>query len=115
MGKLLVEDDVQSIGAVGKHVKEEKLDETQARPSLNFSNKSNGEFSYLNRMVRSRHKVKDSSEVELLKKVVEIVCKTKPMEDGDALRLIFVHVSIFGKNFVELVDTRATHSFLSKK
>ena len=70
---------------------------------------------YLKKEVRSKHKLIDSSEAELLKKVVEVRHKIKPRGDGDALKLSFVQVTVHGKKFAALVDTRATHSFLSKK
>ena len=62
-----------------------------------------------------KHKSMDSSEVELLKKVAEVICKMKPKEDGDALKLSFVQVTVCGKRFAALVDTGTTHSFLSRK
>lgn len=62
-----------------------------------------------------KNKSIESFEVELLKKVAEVRFEIKPKEGGDALKLSFVQVILCGKRFETLVDTRATHSFLSKK
>lgn len=59
-----------------------------------------------------KRKLKDRSEVELLKKFVEVRCKKKPTKGGDSLRLSLAQVIVHGKKFVALVDMGATHSFL---
>jgi len=93
----------------------EKLDGTQARPTSNCSNELKGEVLYLKRTFRSKWNSKYPLEVKLLKKVVKVRHKTNPTKDGDALRLSFVQVTVHDKKFSTLVDTRATHSFLSRK
>jgi len=70
---------------------------------------------YLKRDVRLEHKLMDTSEAEFLRKVAEVRHKIKPTEGGNALKLSFVQVTVKGKRFAALVDTGATHSFLSKK
>jgi len=50
-----------------------------------------------------------------LKKFAKVGCKINPTKDVDSLRFSFVQITIHGKKFVSLIDTRATHSFLSIK
>lgn len=57
----------------------------------------------------------DTFEAEFLKKVANVRHKIKPTEGGDSLKLIFLQVTAKGERFAALVDTRATHSFLSRK
>jgi len=69
VGSFRVEEvNVFQIGALEQHANKEKLDETQARLGLDFSNEPKGEIAYLKRAVKERHKLKENSEVELLKK-----------------------------------------------
>lgn len=103
------------IGTFKQKLMEDKLEETQAKAESSFLDEPNKELKYLKKKFRLKHKSKDSPEVELLKKVTEVRCKIKAREDGDALKMSFVQVTVHGKNFSALVDTGATHSFPSRK
>lgn len=116
IGSLRVEEvNVFQVGALKEKAMEEKLDGAQGKLGSNCLDEPNRELRYLKKEVRSKYNSKDSSEVELLKKVAKIRCKIKPREDGNALRLSFVKETVHGKQFAALVDIGATHSFLSRK
>ena len=94
---------------------EGKLEESQAEPRPSCLEEPRKEVKCLRRNVEKGHEPIDTSEAEFLKKVAKIRRKTKPTEGGDSLKLSFVQVTVKGKKFAALVDTGATHSFLSRK
>lgn len=73
------------------------------------------DVTYLKRIVRSKHELRDSSVKEMMKKIVEVRHKKTPSSNASALGLSFVKVTICGRKFVMLIDTGATNNFLSKK
>ena len=103
------------VGALEQDVVEGKLEGSQVGLGPSYLEEPNKEVKYLKRNVKLEHGPIDTSEAEFLKKVADIRCKTKPTEEGDSLKLSFVQVTVKGKRFAALVDTRATHSFLSRK
>ena len=103
------------VGALEQNAMEDKLEGCQARPGSGCLEEPSKEVKYLRRNVKLEHKPIDTSEAELLKKVADVRHKIKPTEGGDALKLSFVQMTMKGKRFAALVDTRATHSFLSRK
>jgi len=103
------------IGALEQRSMKDKLEGVQARPGSGCLDEPSKEVKYLKKEVKLEHEPIDSSEAEFLKKVVDIRHKTKQTEGGNALKLSFVQVTVKGKRFAALVDTGATHSFLSKK
>lgn len=72
VGALQVEEKyVCRVDTIGKHAKEDELDgteTTQVEPGLNCSSMPKGEVAYLKRTVRSRHRAKDISKEETMKK-----------------------------------------------
>ena len=103
------------VGALEQNAMEDKLEGSEARPGLSCLEEPSKEVKYLRRKVKVEHEPIDTSEAEFLKKVADVRHKTKPTEGGDSLKLSFVKVTVKGKRFAALVDTGATHSFLSKK
>lgn len=93
----------------------DKLEGNQARPGSGCLEEPSKEVKYLKKNVKLEHEPIDTSEAEFLKKVVDIRHKIKRTEGGEALKLSFVQVTVKGKRFATLVDTGATHSFLSRK
>jgi len=103
------------VGALKQNKVEGKLETSQARTGPSSLEEPNKEVKYLRRNVKREHEPIDTSEAEFLKKVVEVRHKTKPTKGGDSLKLSFVQVTVKGRKFAALVDTGATHSFLSRK
>jgi len=103
------------VGALEQNVVEGKLEASQARPGPSCLEGPSKEVKYLRRNVKKEHGPIDTSEAEFLRKVAEVRRKTKPTEGSDSLKLCFVQVTVKGKKFAALVDTGATHSFLSRK
>jgi len=103
------------VGALEQDAVEGKLEASQAKPGPSCLEEPSKEVKYLRRNVKKEHEPIDTSEAEFLKKVAEVRRKTKPTEGGDSLKLSFVQVTMKGKKFAALVDTGATHSFLSRK
>lgn len=73
------------------------------------------EVKYLKRNVEKEHKTIDTSETKFLKQVADIRRKTKPIEEDGSLKLSFVLATVKGKRLAALIDTGATHSFVSRK
>lgn len=66
--------------------------------------------------VKPRASSKDILEEEMLKKIVKVRRKTRRRNDDESsLDLRFMSTTVHGKNFSALIDTWATHSFLSRK
>jgi len=103
------------VGALEQDMVEGKLEESQDEPGPSCLEEPSKEVKYLRRNVKKGHEPIDTSEAEFLKKVSEIRRKTKPTEGGDSLKLSFVQVTVKGKKIAALVDTGATHNFLSRK
>ena len=103
------------VGALEQKKVEGKLEASQARPGLGCLEGPSKEVKYLRRNVKREHKPIDTSEAEFLRKVAEVRHKTKPTEGSDSLKLSIVQVTVKGRKFAALIDTGATHSFLSRK
>ena len=103
------------VGALEQNAMEDKLEGNQARPGLSCLEEPSREVKYLRRNVKLEHKPIDTYEAEFLKKVADVRHKIKLTEGGDTLKLSFVQVTVKGKRFATLVDTGATHSFVSRK
>ena len=103
------------VGALEQNMVEANLEASQARPGPSSLEGPSKEVKYLKRNVKKEHEPIDTSEAEFLKKVAEVRHKKKPTEGGDSLKLSFLQMTVKGKRFAALVDTGATHSFLSKK
>lgn len=83
-----------------------------SRPSSPDKSK---EVKYLKRKVDREPELIDSPEDDFLKQVAEVRRKTKPNKEDGSLKLSFVDVTVQGKRLAALIDTGATHSFVSRK
>ena len=71
---------------------------------------------YVKSTVKPRASSKNILEEEMLKKIVKVRHKTRRRNDDESsLDLRFMSTTVHGKNFSALIDTGATHSFLSRK
>ena len=71
---------------------------------------------YVKSIVKPRASSKDILEEEMLKKIAKVMHKTRRRNDDESsLDLRFMSTTVHGKKFSALIDTGATHSFLSRK
>ena len=71
---------------------------------------------YVKSTVKPRASSKDILEEEMSKKIAKVRRKTRRRNDDESsLDLRFVSTTVHGKKFSALIDTGATHSFLSRK
>ena len=117
IGALCLEEvDMCRIGAVRQNSKRKALEPIQADFEPNCS-KGLHENRYVKRTVKPKaSSSKDILEEEMLKKIAEVRRKTRRRNDDESsLDLRFVSTTVHGKKFSALIDTGATHSFLSRK
>lgn len=96
-------------------MKRKELEPIQENLGLDFSMESH-ENKYVKIIVRSKPSLKDMLEEEMLNKIADIRRKIRRRNDNEiSVDLIFVSTTVHGKNFSSLIDTGATHSFLSRK
>jgi len=93
---------------------EGKLETKRAEPRPGSPDKQN-EVRYLKRNVEKEHEPFDTSEDDFLKQIAEIRRKTKLKKEDGSLKLSFVDTTVKGKRLAALIDTGATHSFVSRK
>jgi len=117
--------DIQKFSAMGmvdepfgvtleQNTVEGKLGTRQEAPWPNSPGKQS-EVKYPKRNVEKRHELVDTSEDEFLKQIAEIRRKTKPRKEDNSLKLSFVDVTVQAKRLAALIDTGATHSFVSRR
>ena len=102
------------IGAIRQNSKRKELEPIQADPGSNCSMELH-EKRYVKSTVKPRASSKNILEEEMLKKIAKVRHKTRRNDDESSLDLRFMSTTVHGKKFSALIDTGATHSFLSRK
>ena len=100
------------IGAIRQNSKRKELEPIQVDPRSDCSMELH-EKRYVKSTVKPRASSKNILEEEILKKIAKVRHKTRRNDDESSLDLRFMSTTVHGKKFSALIDTGATHSFLS--